>query len=99
MSSICDNEIPHFKIGDVFYECEAGINIEARVTEPPVEGAGFEGKRQWRWKAVNTQNGQEIDYLITEGLSHYGPRLYRSPQYCGYVGGEIVFPLLGGGQM
>lgn len=99
MTSIRDSEIPTLKVGDVFYECEAGINIEARVTEAPVESIGFEDRKQWRWKAVNTQNGKEIDYLLTEGLSHYGPRLYRSPQYCGWVGGEIVFPLLGGGQI
>lgn len=83
------------KIGDIFYECESGINIEAKVTEAVTEHEGFEGRKQWKWKAVNTQNGKEISYMLTDGLSHYGPRLYKSPQYARVVNGEFDFPLYG----
>lgn len=93
--SIRDSEIPALRIGDVFYECEMGMNIEARVTSEPVETGELDGKRQWRWTAENTQNGKVINYLLTEGMSHYGPRLYRIPQYCRMVDGEMTFPLLG----
>lgn len=93
--SILDRDIPSLKVGEVIYECEAGMNTEARVTKAPTEVDGVDGRKQWRWDAVNTQNGEAISYLLTEGLSHYGPRLYRAPQYCCVSNGEISFPLLG----
>ena len=81
MTNIRDNEIPDLKVGDVIYECEGGINIEVRVESVPVEEEGHEGRRFWCWTAENTQDGTTINYSLTEGLSCYGPRLYRSPQY------------------
>ncbi|MDW9528115.1 hypothetical protein GOB39_00540 [Sinorhizobium meliloti] len=95
MSSIPDAEIKNLAVGEVFYECEMFMNVEARVTEAPTPAGEMEGRPQWRWKAVNTQNGKEIDYLLTEGFSHYGPRLYRRPQYARLVDGKPEFPLLG----
>lgn len=95
MTSIRDEDIMSLKVGDVIYECEGGMNLEARVTEAPTEAEGFEGRKKWAWTAINTQTGEEISYLLTEGLSHYGPRLYRQPQYCRFVNGEMDFPLLG----
>lgn len=79
---IRDAEIQHLKPGDVFYECESGLNIEARVVSSPVKGwsASLE-RNQWRFTAINVHTGAPIDYLLTEGFSHYGPRLYREPQY------------------
>lgn len=93
-----DDEIPNLKVGDVIYECEYATNIEVRLLTAPVEaGKSYEGRRQWQWKAENTQNGQVIDYLLTEGLSHYGPRLYRQPEYVRFLGsGRISIPLIGG---
>lgn len=93
--SIRDEEIMSLKVGDIIYECEAGMNLEARVTEAPVESEGHEGRKQWAWKAVNTQDGTPINYLLTGGLSHYGPRLYRQPQYARFGNGGLTFPLLG----
>lgn len=95
MASIRDDEIQNLAVGDIFYECEMFANIEAEVIEAPVSADGFEGRKQWRWKARNTQNGEVIDYLLTEGLSHYGPRLYREPQYARFVDGNLVFDLMG----
>ena len=95
MATIRDTEIMSLAVGDIIYECEMGMNLEARVTTAPIEEEGFEGRKKWSWTAKNTQNGQEINYLITEGMSHYGPRLYREPQYCGFANGEITFPLVG----
>lgn len=92
---IKDNEIRNLKIGEVIYECEAGMNIETRIIEQPTESEWPDGRKQWRWRAVNTQNGKEIDYLMTEGLSHYGPRLYLAPQYGRFADGDFQFPLLG----
>lgn len=90
---IRDEEIKDFKIGEKFYECQSGYNMEFIVLSIPVEQEGYEGRKQWSWKAKNTQSGKEIDFLLTEGLSHYGPRLYRQPEYCRIKDGEITFPL------
>lgn len=96
MQSIRDSEIPGLQVGDIFYECEYGTNIEARITSAPVESFSESlGKRQWKWTAENTQNGKVIDYLLTEGLSHYGPRLYRQPQYIRFEDGKTTIPLMG----
>lgn len=88
-------KLTDLKIGDVFYECKSGVNVEAKVTEAVTEHEGYEGRKEWRWTAVNTQNGEEIAYLITDGFSHYGPRLYNQPQYCRVKDGEFEFPLYG----
>ena len=95
--SIDDDEIGTLKVGDVIYECEYGTNIEVRITSEPVQvpGGGYEWRTQWQWTAENTQNGEPIAYLLTEGLSHYGPRLYREPQYSRIVDGEWTIRLLG----
>lgn len=94
--SIADGEVPDFEVGYVFYECESGMNLEAKVTSKPVEVEGLDGKRSWEWTAQNTQNGSSIDYKLTEGFSHYGPRLYTKPQYV-HIGKDkdFVFKLLG----
>lgn len=90
-------EIQKLAVGDVFYECEMFMNVEARVTEAPTSSTSEPGGHtQWRWKAENTQNGEEINYLLTERMSHYGPYIYREPQYARIVDGQPVFPLLGG---
>lgn len=93
--TIPDTEIKGLEIGDVIYECEMFHNVEARVTSKPVLSGTLDGRNQWKWEAENTQNGEKISYLLTEGLPHYGPRLYRSPQYCRTVNGEMAFPLYG----
>ncbi|UDF29319.1 UNVERIFIED_ORG: hypothetical protein LHK14_17670 [Roseateles sp. XES5] len=95
MTNIRDNEIEHLAVGDIIYECEMFMNAEVRVTEVPTCTVTDEGWKQWRWKAENTQDGSIVDYLLTEGLSHYGPRLYREPQYAKIVDGKPVFPLVG----
>lgn len=101
MSRIRDTDIVSLNIGDLIYECEAWFgNLEARVTSKPVETEiEIDGRtrKQWSWSAENTQTGDPINYLITDGLSHYGPHIYRAPQYCRMVDGEMTFPLFGQG--
>jgi hypothetical protein len=90
------DEIAAFKVGDVFYECEAGMNIEARCTSAPVESKmESEDRRQLSWSAENTQTGEAISYLVTDGLMHYGPHIYSQPEYGRIVDGAWVTPLLG----
>ena len=95
------DDICKLKVGDVFYECESGMNLRARVTfAPEVTTTTFNDetkeRRQVNFIAVNTETDQPISYLVTEGLEHYGARLYDQPQY-GYVKDNAWHtPLLGG---
>ena len=59
-------------VGPVFYE--------VALTEPTVETTSIDGKecKQFKWIARNTETGEIIDYLITEGVEHYGPTLFQS---------------------
>jgi hypothetical protein len=63
------------EVGDVFYECQYGINLHMVVTEAVV----FQNNR-WTWKAI-ADDGKAIDYLTTKGYEHYGPKLYSMPAY------------------
>ena len=63
------------QVGTVFYECEYGMNLKMKVTTKPV----FENN-QWKWKAEDHM-GNEVDYLLTKGFEHYGPRIYSEPAY------------------
>lgn len=84
------------KPGTLFYECQSGINIEAVCIEAPIQSAGHEDRPHWTWPARNTQTGELISYGLTEGLEHYGPRLYGEPQYCSIRDKKFLFDLLGG---
>ena len=73
----------NLKIGDTFWECGYRTNVEYTVTDPPkVDTVYFEDREvnQWAWKAIST-DGNEIDFLITEGFEHYGPKLYYYQAY------------------
>jgi hypothetical protein len=90
------DKLAQMKPGDVFFECEYGTNIRARVLSAPVaSNDGVDGRRVLRWEAENTENGEAISYMLTEGLDHYGPRIYDVPQYGRMQNGVWVTPLLG----
>lgn len=67
------NEI---KVGDIHYEYEYGIGIELEVVEAPTR----DDKGVWTWVSKR-KNGELINYLVTEGLTHYGPNLYDYKAY------------------
>lgn len=73
------------KSGDVFYECSGGINIQAQAITSPV----FNNDK-WEWSAINMKTGEMISYMINVNYSHYGPKLYDSPQYVKIKDGEIT---------
>lgn len=95
------DDICKLKVGEVFFECEYGMNLRARVTEAPTVGTvTFQNetkeRRTVKFEAVNTETNNTISYLVTEGMGAYGPRLYTHPQY-GYVKDNAFrMPLLGG---
>ena len=72
------------KIGDVFYECQSGHNLKMIVTSTPIIKDG-----KITWTAKNML-GDEVDYLVTEGLEHYCPRIYDRPQYVSIKDGKMI---------
>ena len=69
--------VKSLKSGDVFYESDYGITLKMRATSTPVQdGIGVNKKPKWKWTAENVDTGQSVDYLVTEGLTCYGPNLY-----------------------
>lgn len=95
------DDICNLKVGDIRYECESGVNIRFKVTsEPKVDTVTITDKkhRTVRFEAINTENNEQINYIITEGLEHYGARIYTEAQY-GYFDKEHNtwnMPLFGG---
>jgi hypothetical protein len=70
-------ELKNLKIGDIFKECEYGYCIECRVLTVPKENKmTTENRNQLKWKAQEISTLEEIDYLVTEGLAHYAPKIY-----------------------
>lgn len=95
------DEIAALKAGDIFYECQSGHNMELMVVTAPIEKDGG----TYSWEAVDTTRGCRVSYMWTEGLSHYGPRIYSAPQYVTVKHDpksddpEFIFALVGGREL
>lgn len=74
-------KLKEIKAGQLFYESACGMNIECvAMTDAWVSGE-IEGKVQYSLRSRNTQTGQDVTHMVTEGLGHYGPSLYAFPAY------------------
>ena len=85
-------------IGDIFYECQSGYNIKCKVLTRPewvLQESAEKTRKHWTWFAVNVFTGGNINYGLTEGLEHYGPRIYSEPQYVHYKDGVSSFKFVG----
>jgi hypothetical protein len=60
------------KKGVLFSECGYGMALLMRAINDP-EISKSESGRQIKWKAKNEKTGEVVNYLVTEGLEHYGP--------------------------
>ncbi len=70
-------ELEKMQVGETYYECQYGMNKQIMIlTEPKWD----QHHVQLTWTARNEENNV-IEYLITEGFEHYGPRIYRTPIY------------------
>lgn len=69
--------VEDIKVGDTHYEFEYNIGLECKVISAPVRSP--EG--QWTWQSQNVRTGKIIDYLVTEGMSHYSSNLYDYKAY------------------
>ena len=86
-------EIKALEVGDIIYECDMGYNAEVEILSVPTTGLD---SNAYDWEGKNTQSGRIINFRVTEGFGHYGPKLYREPQYA-YIeaGKEPEFRLTG----
>lgn len=78
--SLSFDQIKTLKVGDSFYDCGYGKSINFIVTESPIIGNGVDGHATLSWKGINAE-GVIIDFLITQGLEHYGPKIYGFDPY------------------
>lgn len=73
----------------IFYECDYGINVKYCVIEEPrCEMIDVASKQQdpklrkrWQWQALAVDSNQVVDFIVTEGLEHYGPKIYSHEEY------------------
>jgi len=61
--------------GDILWESGQYGSIQFEVLNEPTHVDG-----KWEWKARTTKHGV-VDYLITDGMEHYGPEIYRNVVY------------------
>ncbi len=85
--SLSIKELEKLEVDDTLFECQSGYNLMATILTAPVR----EGDRL-TWTA-ESKDGAVINYLITDGNEHYGPRLYWEPQYCSFKDGEAHFEI------
>lgn len=70
-------DLEKLEVGDVIYECEYGQCLQVEIETKPALEHG-----QWTWKGkVLNARPRTIDYLVTAGMEHYGPKLYYEPPY------------------
>lgn len=68
--------------GDSFVEQDGFGSEEYTVlTNPVIDPKGYQSRdgkfsRQVSWTATRLTDGVECDFLITEGMEHYGPKIY-----------------------
>jgi len=69
--------VEDIKVGDIHYEFEYNMGIKVEVlTLPTRTDDGV-----WTWKSKSLNTGKDIDYLVNEKHSHYGPNLYDYVAY------------------
>ena len=81
------------KVGDTFYECEYGINMKFVVNSIPnvsINKVADKDRVHVSWTSTKL-DGTIIKHSITEGLGHYGPRIYAEPQYITMVNDKPEF--------
>jgi hypothetical protein len=63
------------KIGDTVYERDYGHSMKFTVKTMPEHTTDFDDShRQFTW-VMTDEEGVDVQFLITEGMEHYGPKL------------------------
>ena len=69
--------VENIKLGDIHYEFEYGFGIKCEVISLPERNEDG----QWSWQSRNVNTNNIIDYMVSEGYSHYAPKLYDYEAY------------------
>ncbi len=69
--------VEEIKVGDIHYEYEMGIGMKLEVVSLPKRSS--EG--QWTWQSKMVSSGKVVNFLVTEGMSHYSANLYDYEAY------------------
>lgn len=75
------NELKNMKIGEVYYESSQYSNIKFTVKTNPVEKISGD-LTQLTWIG-SVKDVEDIEFLTTKGLEHYGVKIYTFPAYIG----------------
>lgn len=70
--------IEDIQIGDIHYEYDMNLCIKSKVISLPKQ---TNDEDIWRWKSVNVNTGQSIDYLVNVKYATYSPKLYDYEAY------------------
>jgi hypothetical protein len=74
-------DIAEFREGEVFYEEEHGALERFTVSRLPTimirhQPEKYGGWTQMEWYGKK-RNGEEVNFLMTKELAHYGPYIFR----------------------
>lgn len=69
--------VEDIKVGDIHYEFENKSCIKCEVVTLPVR----DDYGCWTWKSKHLTTGEEIDYIVREGMAHYASNLYDYGKY------------------
>ena len=80
MMRLSYNDMKSMKVGEIYYESSQYCNIKFIIIEKPTEILGemtqliFKGSVKGR---------EDVNFLVTKGLEHYGLKIYKQPAYVG----------------
>lgn len=68
-------KLQDIKQGDTVYECQYGMNLKLKALTSPERHDGG-----WRI-FCETETGKRVELYCRDNVGHYGPQLYKEPQY------------------
>ena len=73
-------DMKNMEVGEVYYESSQYSNIKFTLIEKPVEIIGEMTQLIFKGSVIGRE---DINFLVTKGLEHYGPKIYKQPAYVG----------------
>ncbi len=74
-------QLKNLKIGGIYYDSTQRSNIKFTVKTEPIEEVKGD---LTQISFIGSVKGQDdIRFLMTKGLEHYGPNIYEFPAYVG----------------
>lgn len=80
-------KIKDIRKGDVFYECEQGVNYKLVATTNARRISDG-----WYCNVKNS-DGESFEFFVSDNTNHPGPNLFREPQYITKYNEKLVYLL------